>query len=292
MSDQGQTPAGGDPIDRLIDAGLRGMTTQAEPADLRARVLARLEGNVTAVRERRLVLSTSTRGDSHDRLSRDVAGGARSALSPAGTTTLRYVWREGLRPACAVAAIAVLGVALGVGWWQWGRPSTSRPDGRSASAAARTGEAASASLPPVNAPQARASAPRAVSQSGAADRGRNVPAFGSGAGQGFVSARLATPRPGAVNRFGFAGSWASADLVVDLDDSPGPHFPGAPVGEAGDPIVLMPPPRPIVIPPLVAVPIADAPPVSTLATPVSTLSNTTDVSRDRPDPGKTGGRLP
>lgn len=82
----------------------------------------------------------------------------------------------------------------------------------------------------------------------------------------------------------------TADSVIAGDDLE-PSFPGAPAGNLGDPIAPMPRLRPIVIPPIVAVPIVDAPPVSTLATPVSTLS-TDDISRGRPDPGKTGGIRP
>ena len=99
----------------------------------------------------------------------------------------------------------------------------------------------------------------------------------------------------------FASSWlamdelsrpatVAADTVIAGDDLE-PSLPGAPAGDLGDPIAPMPRPRPIVIPSIVAVPIVDAPPVSTLATPVSTLS-TEDISRGRPDPGKTGGVRP
>jgi hypothetical protein len=65
------------------------------------------------------------------------------------------------------------------------------------------------------------------------------------------------------------------------------RLPGAPAGDLGDPIAPMPRPEPIVIQPIATPPIPEAPPVSTLARPVGTLTG--EVSRDRQDPGKPGG---
>jgi len=108
--------------------------------------------------------------------------------------------------------------------------------------------------------------------------------------------------PGGADARIFAASWlamdsasrpkaVAADSAIAGDEDAEPSFPGAPAGNLGDLIAPMPKLRPIVIPPIVAAPITDAPPVSTLATPVSTLS-TDDRSRDRTDPGKPGGLRP
>jgi hypothetical protein len=72
---------------------------------------------------------------------------------------------------------------------------------------------------------------------------------------------------------------------ADLDE---PDLPGAPAGDLGDPVAPMPRLRPIVIHPLAPPPIPEALPISTLGKPVGTLSD--EVSRDRLDPGKSGGK--
>lgn len=79
-----------------------------------------------------------------------------------------------------------------------------------------------------------------------------------------------------------------ASALLAAGDLEQPELPGAPVGDFGDPVAPMPKPRPIVIQPLAPPPIPEAPPVSTLGKPVSTLSD--EISRDRQDPGKPGGK--
>jgi hypothetical protein len=78
----------------------------------------------------------------------------------------------------------------------------------------------------------------------------------------------------------------AAPLAAAAPDEP--DLPGAPAGDLGDPIAPMPKLRPIAIQPLATPPIPDAPPISTLSMPVSTLTD--EVSRDRQDPGKPGGK--
>jgi hypothetical protein len=81
------------------------------------------------------------------------------------------------------------------------------------------------------------------------------------------------------------------DSVTAGEEVSESFLPGATAGDLGEPIRPIPRPRPIVIPPIVTAPIADAPPVSTLATPAGTLSGDNS-SRDRTDPGKLGGVRP
>jgi hypothetical protein len=88
----------------------------------------------------------------------------------------------------------------------------------------------------------------------------------------------------------------AADAVVAPDEELASFLPGAVGGDLGDPIKPIPRPRPVAIPPLAAAPIVvapivDAPPVSTLATPASTLSIDSS-SRDRTGPGKSEGVRP
>ncbi len=95
-----------------------------------------------------------------------------------------------------------------------------------------------------------------------------------------------------------APAWLESDNEQKVADAPAllaeadidePDLPGAPAGDLGDPIPPMPRLRPLVIQPLAPPPIPEAPPVSTLGKPVSTLSD--EVSRDRQDPGKSGGMI-
>jgi hypothetical protein len=79
----------------------------------------------------------------------------------------------------------------------------------------------------------------------------------------------------------------ASTLLVDTDLDP-PDLPGAPAGDLGDPISPMPRMRPIVIQPIATLPISVAPPVSTLGKPIGTVAD--EVSRDRQDPAKSGGR--
>jgi hypothetical protein len=88
----------------------------------------------------------------------------------------------------------------------------------------------------------------------------------------------------------------AADVVIADEDEPWSFLPGAIGGNLGEPIRPIPRPRPVAIPPIVVAPIValsivDAPPVSTLATPVSTLS-IDNSSRDQTGPGKPGGIRP
>jgi hypothetical protein len=106
-----------------------------------------------------------------------------------------------------------------------------------------------------------------------------------------LGAALTSARPTASTKVASGNAWASADLVVDLDDSPGPHLPGAPAGDLGDPIAPLPHPRPIVIPPIAPLPIVTAPPVSELGAPVSAPSNE-GIARESLSPGKNGGSCP
>jgi hypothetical protein len=77
-------------------------------------------------------------------------------------------------------------------------------------------------------------------------------------------------------------------LLADADVEEAAVLPGAPTGNLGDPISPMARLRPIAIQPLTTPPILEAPPVSTLAKPVSTLAD--EAFRDRQDPGKSGGK--
>jgi hypothetical protein len=251
----------GDALDRAIDDALRA-ELRGGPGDLRAKVLARLE-------------------------------------EPADERT--SWWRSTLlRPALLPAAGAVLivvGVALS--WWQvddqLGRIGSGRylADARLASRSpasgtvARGGSSAAEVRIPAGAPATSAS-PAASRGAQAASRG---PRGGTvGVDRIFAASLLemdALSRPKGI---------AAAGAVAADEDETESFLPGAIGGNLGDPIRPIPRPRPIVIPPIGAAPIAalpivDAPPVSTLATPVSTLS-TDSSSRDQTGPGKSGGVRP
>lgn len=241
-----------DPIDRAIDDALRA-ALRSSPVDLRARVLARLEEPVESSRAPR--------------------------------------WLT-LHPALVPVAGAIL-LAVGVTvTWQYAndrlaRAGTPRPT----AGLART---APVTVPALSGTPGNAEV-RAV-----------VPTAGAGSAQ--PTAPIATPaRPARAGRAletdtrVFAASWLAMDALgepalaaaerVLTGDEAEPSLPGAPAGDLGDPIRPMPTPPPIVIPPIHTTPIVDAPPVSTLAQPVSTLSSS-EISRDPTGPGKPGGVRP
>jgi hypothetical protein len=195
-------------------------------------------------------------------------------------------WPALFRPALLPAAGAALIVlAVAATWWQvddqLGRAGTGR--GR-------------ASAGGVGQPQASGTLAR---------QGPALPVAPVPTGEAPTSASpAASGKPQAVSRDGrvFATSWLgmdrlsrpkgiAADTVIAGEDEPESFLPGAVGGDLGDPIRPIPRPKPIEIPPIVTAPIVDAPPVSTLATPVSTLSEDSR-SRDQTGPGKSGGVRP
>jgi hypothetical protein len=202
-------------------------------------------------------------------------GPAASAGTPAdrdephiGDTTPRRSW---LRPALLPLAGALLMVAGLAVLWQHANLQLTRA-GHVAERLSREGPPANASrartLPPTAAPTT--TAPAAVVASAAVPREPRAPK---------APAWLESDDERKI---------AGASIVQADEESEEPLLPGAPAGDLGDAIAPMPRLRPIVIQPLAAPPIPDAPPVSTLGRPVSTLAD--EVSRDRQDPGKPGGR--
>jgi hypothetical protein len=244
----------GDALDRAIDDALRAVL-RGGPGDLRAKVLARLEE------------------PADDRPSR---------------------WSLVLRPAIlplAGAVLIVLGVAAS--WWQVDEQLRWAGSGRWAASGARTsaqraaGTVAKRGPAPQAAPAAAENAPPVSPLTARSDGdGRRA---ARGADRVFAASLLemdALSRPKGI---------ATAGTVI-ADDEPEPLLPGAVGGDLGDPIMPIARPRPVVIPtlvaaPIVVAPIVDAPPVSTLATPASTLS-IDNSSRDRTGPGKSGGDRP
>ena len=244
----------GDALDRAIDDALRAVL-RGGPGDLRTKVLSRLDEPV------------------EDRPSR---------------------WSTLLRPAMLPVAGAVLiVVGVAVSWWQadeqLSRAGSGRGQASSARAAAPRASATVATRGPASqaAPAAAVSAPL-VSQL-AAESNSGGRRASPGADRVFAASVLemdALSRPKGV----------AADAVVAPDEEPESFLPGAVGGDLGDPIKPIPRPRAVVIQPLVAAPIVvapivDAPPVSTLATPASTLSIDSN-SRVQTGPGKLGGVRP
>jgi hypothetical protein len=242
-----------DAIDRAIDGTLES-ALHAHAVDLRERVLARLDEPVRP--------------------------------SPAW-------WQPLARPALLPVAGAVL-LAIGVTiTWRHVDDKLARAGApRSAATAAARRTPAAPALPKV------APARQFVA----------LPATEKTAAQPPVaSAVLAAARSARQRRASAADTRVAAASFLEMDamsapahgavesaskgDDAGPSLPGAPAGDLGDPIKPMPPIRPIVIQPISAAPILDAPPVSTLAQPVSTLS-TGEFSRDPSGPGKSGGVRP
>ncbi len=212
---------------------------------------------------------------------RGCSRGSRS-LSTTGRPGGRLVLRPALLPA-AGAVLILVGVT--VSWWrvddQLGRIGSGRylADARLASRSpasgtvARGGSSAADVRIPAGAPATSAS-PAASREPQAA--GRRPPVGTRGGDRVFAASLLemdALSRPKGI---------AAAGTVTADEDEPESFLPGAVGGNLGDPIRPIPRPRPIVIPPLVAAPIVvapivDAPPVSTLATPASTLTRSTRV---------------
>ncbi len=244
----------GDALDRAIDDALAA-ELRGGPGDLRTKVLARLEEPV---------------GDRPSRW---------SALFPPAMLPV------------AGAALIIVGVA--VSWWQVDGQLSRAGAGRSQASSVRaarpraSGTVATRGPAPQVAPTvANSASPVSPLAAGSASSGRRAT---RGSDRVFAASLLemdALSRPKGV----------AADAVVAPDEEPEPFLPGAVGGDLGDPIKPIPRPRPVVIPPLVAArivvaPIVDAPPVSTLATPVSTLS-IDNSSRDQTGPGKPGGIRP
>ncbi len=243
----------GDALDRAIDEAIEA-TRRVRLVDLRSQVLARLDNPVSEPPAPRF-----------------------------------FVFRPALLPV-AGAILLIIGVAIT--WRQVdtqlsraGAPPVRTTAGNVSVPPAKTTTTSPA--PALDGTMASATTvPPAPSPAAVAMTRRERRAL-SGENRIFASSWLATDelsRPATV-------AADTADTIIAGDNDLEPSLPGAPAGDLGDPIAPMPPPRPIVIPSIVAVPIVDAPPVSTLATPVSTLS-TEDISRGRPDPGKTGGVRP
>jgi hypothetical protein len=194
-----------------------------------------------------------------------------------------------LRPAMLpVAGVLLIVGGVALGWW--------RVDGQLSSAGAGQSVASTA----------RAGRPRPSSTVAAAGR----PSTGVPAPSGETSAvpaGVAAPagrerRAASPNDRIFASSWLdmdalsrpkgiAADSVTAGDDDSDSILPGAVAGDLGDPIRPIPRLRLIAIPPILTAPIADAPPISTLAEPAGTLSGDNN-SRGRTDPGKPGGVRP
>jgi hypothetical protein len=243
----------GDALDRVIDEAVEA-TLGAGPVNLRTQVLARLDEQIDA----------------------------------------RPGWRfVVLRPALLPVAGALLLLA-GVGLlWQRANLQLGRTGSRPASTSALR-----ASVGPPG--------PQATSESAqtnpAVDRG---PAFDSArAGEEPRHTVRAVPRTDRstsdsilaaaslldMDAAGGQGKAAGASVVLVDSDVDEPYLPGAPAGDLGAPVAPMPRLRPIVIQPIATPPIPEAPPVSSLGKPVSTLSD--EVPRDRQDPGKSGGMCP
>lgn len=245
-----------DALDRVIDEAV-GWTLASTPVNLRSRVLERIDA-LEAERTK-----------------------------PPRRAMVSFLLRPALLP---VAGAALIVAAVAGTWWRVDQQlGPSSPGPRANHAASARGRATSA---------LRASVP---GDAGATSRPVSVPGGGSQPAEAQHGGLARAPEapanaPRAAARRGLAGSdtriAAASWLVVVGDESEPPPpehaFPGAPAGDLGEPIALMPRPRPITIPPITTPPISDAPPVSTLAQPVSTLT-AEDVSRDQQDPGKSGG---
>ncbi len=261
----------GDALDRAIDQTL-GAAMHAHTVDLRGQVLARLD---------------------------------EPADAPAAWW--RFVLRPALLPA-AGAALLVIGVAF---TWRHVDDTLARIGSRQP-----TASVARAPLPPSPSGLRRTGVPPPSSSATLKGRPTTAHALPSSSATLPFDSGASRPRSGhPEQRRGVKGrpttvilaaslpdmtatstaTAVAADTVLMGDDaSPAPSFPGAPAGDLGDPIKPMPPLRPLEIHPIVPSPIvtpqiADAPPVSTLAAPVSPLPTVGEISRDPSDPGKPGG---
>jgi hypothetical protein len=242
----------GDALDRVIDEAVEA-ALGAGPLELRSQVLARLDEPVDA------------REDP------------------------RFAW---LRPALLPVAGALLLVAGITLLWQHAERQLSQAGTRSASANApgtRRGGSTGAAARQAEAPGPRmASAqPSAVPQAGATEDMPVTPGRRRATGS---DTRVAAASWLEMDAAAGAARVAGAAVVLPDADLDEPYLPGAPAGDLGAPVAPMPKPRPIVIQPIATPPISEAPPISTLGQPVSTLSD--EVTRDRQGPGKSGGMCP
>lgn len=194
-------------------------------------------------------------------------------------------WSPLLRPALLPAAGAVLiVVGVAVSWWQVDQQLRGAGAGRIGQPRASGALTQKTPAPPA-APVQRGEALTAPSPA----EGRKPQAV-SRDNRVFAASLLemdALSRPKGI---------AAAGTVTADEDEPESFLPGAVGGNLGDPIRPIPRPRPVVIPtlvaaPIVVAPIVVAPPVSTLASPASTLS-IDNSSRDQTGPGKSGGVRP
>ena len=192
-----------------------------------------------------------------------------------------WLWRPALLPAVG-ALLLVAGVGL---LWQHANDQLNAPRVRSVAGtqarATPTGSGTRESGPPASAPPEtlKRAAELTPSPTRRPGKARATPVTT------IAAASLLEMDAASAQGKGVGASVVQGD--AELDE---PYLPGAPTGNAGDPIAPMPQLRPIVIPPIATPPITEAPPVSTLGKPVSTLSD--EVSRDRQDPGKSGGMIP
>ncbi len=194
-------------------------------------------------------------------------------------------FRPALLPA-AGAVLIVLGVA--VSWWQVDEQLSRAGSGRRQETGSRAVGPSAPGTVATRGPTSRAARAEADSAPPASPLTAGSPGGDRRAAPGadrIVAASLlemdALSRPRAV----------AADAVAAPDEEPDSFLPGALGGDLGDPIKPLPRHRPIVILPIAPAPIVDAPPVSTLAEPVSTLSGDNS-PRDRTGPGKPEGVRP
>jgi hypothetical protein len=241
-----------DALDRAIDDAL-GSALHARAVDLRERVLASLDEPVRP--------------------------------SPAW-------WQPLLRPALLPAAGAVL-LAIGVTvTWQHADDKLARAGAprHAASAVGRMAQTAPGS--PKTVPAGPLVAQPPAERAAAQPPVRSVVAAARPVRE--QRALAADSRIAAASLLQMDAMSAPASVAAEnvlMGDDTGPSLPGAPAGDLGDPIKPMLPVRPIVIPPISAAPIVDAPPVSTMAQPVSTIS-AGELPRDPSGPGKSGGVCP
>ncbi|HEY3383750.1 MAG TPA: hypothetical protein VGK32_18450 [Vicinamibacterales bacterium] len=181
-----------------------------------------------------------------------------------------------LRPA-AMALVGTLVILFGiVASWQHANRHIealqSRPAGRMAREVGKPlpGDMAARAVEPTVAKKTAPTDAGAPAAGLAARRGRQR-AFPEGPERPVLAASL-------------AGGILVDDFVSLFGNEPaGPCLPGAPAGDLGDPILPMPPPRPITF-----VPVVPAPPVSDLAMPVSAVP-AGEPTRDPSGPNQSGG---
>lgn len=196
-----------------------------------------------------------------------------AAIDDAGRRTTaneRPAWVRAWRPAVAFGAAAALVIVVLAALW---------PPGTRAPRQQRAGTPA-----PL---QARAEAPAlmqpAAGTPGTRETGAEITVLQAGAGT-----------PGSLRSRARA---ATASTAARVQASPqveepatGPHLPGAPAGDLGDPLAPMPAPPAIAFAPIAQGPIASAPPVSDMSRPVTDFPADT-ASSDVPvrTTGQSGG---